>query len=113
MRRLATSMPGGRSRPTGCRRTYRGAAAPAAMPTSIATSSRCALGRSRLQPRNEFHGVLTADRLEVGGVEPELLQVLHLAEPEIRIVRAIGDLRGRYELWQRRDRGRAGGIGGV
>src|SRR6185312_11631365 len=95
---LATNMRGEEFRRTACPRTYHGAAAPAAMPTSIATSSGRAPERLRLQPRNELDRILAADRLEIGGAKAKLLEVLHLIKPEIGIVRAVGDLRGRHEL---------------
>src|ERR1700756_2812480 len=98
---LATNQRGGNFRQTACRRMSRGATAPAAMPTSIARSSRRApdsAGNLRLQSRNELDRILAADRIEIGSIEFELLQVLHLAEPEIGIVRAIGDVGGRHKL---------------
>lgn len=45
----------------------------------------------RRKSRDQLDRVFAADRLEIGGLEPELLEVLELVETEIRIVRAIGD----------------------
>src|SRR5262249_14250227 len=68
---------------------------------------------STLQVRNEPLRVAAADLLHLLVAKAELLQPRDLVEREIGIVRAVGDLRDRNELHQRRHRRRRGRVGGV
>src|SRR5882724_4568982 len=69
-----------------------GSARPFHLSTSFSLLFLC------LQPRDQPRGVAVLDRGHVGGGEAELLQVLVLAEREIRIVGAVGHLRHRHKL---------------
>src|ERR1700676_3486335 len=68
---------------------------------------------SGLQPRNQADCVAALDRLHLLRTETHLPQARDLTKREIRVVGAVGDLRCRYELEQRRHRRRTRRVRGV